>query len=384
LFLKTLGAKNLLAIKKTKRPYMYLSWKDCHLALYKAYDTISYQYSLKLPKPLIEIVETGNFWGRYLHTLRKIEISKELITHHTWDYVLFILKHEIAHQMVYEKYPEEEPHGKRFQEACSRIGLPAYFRRASIDLKEEALSFDVIKEFQGSNSLQRKIEKLNALASSSSNPHEATLALQMARKIAFEHNLSLEKKDDEKKNFYHFTVFPKKKKLSRIYVLLSSILQSHYFVNVIFSESYDPLDNTFYKTLEIVGHMHNVVMAEYVYEFLMRNLKDLSKSYKKEKQDGHKKSFEEGLLLGFREKLDEEKKRNMADKPSSYALMLTQDQVDFYSSSVFPKTRHTSSRSTRQVSPSDLEAGKQKGYHLNLHKPMSQSPTSPLLLGSSS
>src|SRR5437868_5340763 len=56
----------------------------------------------KLTPAAIELSDAGSRLGRWVSDLRTIEIARSLILSHPWGVVLEVLKHEMAHQYVYE------------------------------------------------------------------------------------------------------------------------------------------------------------------------------------------------------------------------------------------------------------------------------------------
>ena len=332
----------------------------CVLELYKEYDVICYQYQISLRRPLIEIREKLAPWGMWNENERKIILSYELIEKHSWDTVISIFKHEIAHQYVSEYYPyASEPHGKEFIFACQKLGVSDFFKQASIELK----TTDLLNNELLQSPMKRKLEKLLAL-SHSSNEHEAKIALSAAEKISKEYNLSL---CQEKEPFDKLTIYTHKKRLSKIYSSISGILQDFYFVTPIISEAFDPRLKERFKTIELVGRRENLFMAEYVYLFLMRKIEEFWEEYK----GSHKASFQVGLLDGFRKSLEKNQKKE--DSSLCNALIVLEKQLIAATQYFFPKTKTRSHKSSHHAH--DFEVGKKKGAEILIPKPLSKKET---------
>ena len=98
----------------------------------------------------------------------------------------------------------------------------------------------------------------------------------------------------------------KRKRIERYHFLICSILNEHFFVQVIHSSQYDAKDLCDYKVIELLGTQENVLMAEYVYYFLRQQVHTLWERYRSSarKSARAKSSYILGVLSGFRDKLD--------------------------------------------------------------------------------
>ena len=104
------------------------------LRLAEEHRTICWQYGLELRRPLIEIISSVRVWGRFRSSDCTIQISEQLIYFHSWDVVLQVLKHEMAHQAVVELYNTAGGHGRLFKQTADRLGLEPQFAGARGDL----------------------------------------------------------------------------------------------------------------------------------------------------------------------------------------------------------------------------------------------------------
>lgn len=273
------------------------------IQLYLEFENICFQYRLSLKKPVIQVIEMKSRWGCWDPNIRTISLAKNLIESVSWDAVIEVLKHEMAHMIVNElEGIDDHNHGDEFKKAARLIGTTSWAQASEADLEnriphaEESLSVTDQK-------LLRRVEKLLALAESS-NEHEALLAMRRVRELYSRYNLDRLMSAKEDQNFAYKIINHGKKRVPQHQAMIASILTGHFFVEAIFSTQYDPIKDDHFKVLEIIGLKHNVKMAEYVYEFLIRNLSVLWTRYKDRFQGRTaKNSFLLGVLQGFDRKL---------------------------------------------------------------------------------
>ena len=149
--------------------------------LYIEFDRICYHYKLRLPSVLIDVREMERTLGQYDPNRKMIVISESLIRDHSWDIVLEVFKHEIAHQIVADNGGSpENPHGQAFQAACARVGTQAWACKASLNLPSKKKTHEPTSEELDKKRVDQKISKLLALGASS-NENEAMLAISKAQ-----------------------------------------------------------------------------------------------------------------------------------------------------------------------------------------------------------
>ncbi|BBH53302.1 DUF2786 domain-containing protein [Fluviispira sanaruensis] len=351
------------------------------LQLYKEYGNICYQYGLYLKKPLILIEDLKSTWGNWNSHAKIITLSTLLIEEYPWEVVIGVLKHEIAHQIVTDVFFSNDKHGKDFQKACNLIGLPKEFCKCTLEIEHKILHIRNGKNGSDDENILRKLEKLLSLAQSA-NENEALLAMEKVQELYAKYNIKRiqEGLDSE---YYSLVVHIKKKKAPSTYVYVASLLQAHYFVNVIFSQLYDPLADESFQTLEILGTRHNVLMAEYVFHFLIERMEALWKNYQKEKSatSRYKLSYQKGLLVGFREKLDQlqkdklkkqkQSKNNFSPESINTLLVLEDQKLQVFTKKLFPRIVQKVS-SSNQVFTEHYDKGKKEGEKIILNKGVTQ------------
>lgn len=351
------------------------------LQLDKEYENICFQYKIKLKKPLIAIEKLEKSWGLWDSAARSIVISYDLIVNHSWETVVNILKHEMAHQIVFDILKSNDLHGDDFLKSCDRIGLSKSFCKASISLDDKITHWKEDVPGQEEVSILRKIEKLLSLAQSA-NENEALLAMENVQNLYAKYHIK-KISDEENQEYFSLILNFKKKKIPASHSLASYILQQHFFVKTIFSELYDPFLDEIHKTVEIFGNRQNVLMAEYVFHFLIERIELLWKHYQKAKKltVKYKKSYQQGILEGFLKKLDAMNAVREINEPTDSKALIKQDdaRLDQFIRTKYPRLSHRGSSS--KVYSDHFEKGVQAGSSLNLNKPIHTSSREQRLLG---
>lgn len=275
--------------------------------LTRDYRQIAFQFHLNLKIPMIYLADFSSAWGKWDPVNRTIAISKTLIARYSWDTVLYVLKHEMAHQIVSDLYggDEDRPHGLHFQQACELLAVPSLFQRGSGELPElgSSQSRQSLKN-EALMGIVKKIEKLFALAKST-NESESQLALLKAQELLKKYNLTEAFICDQQEEFCYFLYDTGKQRLSPVYSHIASLLVHYYHVDVIFSDTFHAHSGKKTQTLEIYGRESHVMIAEYVLQFLLRVLQDVWEQHYRLYQAPSrlKKSFQLGVLHGFEETL---------------------------------------------------------------------------------
>jgi len=335
--------------------------------LYEEHRTVCWQYRVSLDRPLIELTAANATWGSWEPRSRTIRLAARLVTDHTWDVVINILKHEMAHQIVTTFLKADNGHGAAFQQACDLIGVPAPFRTAGGDIPR------VLHVAYPAGSREElmlaKVRKLLALAESA-NEHEAGLAMQKANELIAKYNL--ERLSEQRQARYVYCIINHRaKRLENYQRHICRILIDHFFVEVVFSHLYDPQQDATHRTIELIGTSENVAIAEYVYEFLRQQLESLWGRYRNQTNAAgrSKRSYWLGVLNGFDEKLRQTKTNGAVGRRLERALVCAagDPQLAAFKASRFPRI------SLRKHGPARLEepaftAGLEEGRKLTLRK----------------
>ena len=361
-----------MTTQKTNGKNLQRAWV---LQLYREHERICWQYGVKLSPPVIEISDSTTTWGSWHPAVRMIRISAGLIRLYAWDVVLNILKHEMAHQLVSELFASRDAHGAPFDRACDMLGLPREFRGASGDLPRTIPDLAERARVSPHHHLLVKIEKLLALAESG-NEHEALLAMEKANQLMVKYNIS--RIEERRQSEYDCIIInPKKKRIENYQRKICAILTSHFFVKIILSDLFDADLCCTHKTIEILGARENVLMAHYVYSFLLAQMDCLWRQYQRTHATTgrQKRSYCLGVADGFHRKLSAQQEKNagQSKSPARGGVSLSvqvcnndQGLVRFIRQR-YPRLAHRTSAAAR-VSLSEYEAGCRDGGNLTLHK----------------
>ncbi len=362
--------------------------------LYREFNEVLVYYRLQLPRPVIVLTDDTARYGSYDSLLQKLTISRKLIELYSWDVVLEVLKHEMAHILA-DSMGSDDPHGPTFQKACERLGVAPWARQARIEIDPaQALqAHRTLTEEQ--ERLLRRVEKLLSLAGSQET-HEATLAMERARELILRHQL--ETFVNQKEEQYTYVLIEhRKKQIPAHQSAIASLLCNHFFVDCITRSLYHAQDRCSYKVLEIAGTRENVQMAEYVYWFLWNQLPLLWKHHKKGLSQAasrlSQRSFYLGVLHGFRHKLTLQKEE-LEQRTQSWGLEVSAQQCHSITSrahknlQAFLRSRYPflerRSRGGTTLTREDFTSGQARGRELNLHRGLTQGHTGSVrLLGPS-
>lgn len=275
------------------------------------FEEICMTYGLQLRPPVFEITEAKKEFGAWRPDSRTLRLSRHLIVNYSWSVTIEVLKHEMAHQLCSEQLRTAgPPHGEVFQQACELLGVLPEYRRSGIVVSE------MVKQATGGTKISdrgrecmARVEKLLAL-SQSSNEHEAALAMQKANDLIAKYHI--QELGNNREYRYGLGIIDRKRKRIESYQRrICNILHDFFFVRVVLASLYDPLRNDTYKTIELLGTKENVTIAEYCYHFLenrLASLWSLNRHRFKGSVRTEKNSYYLGLLRGFYQKLQEQKK----------------------------------------------------------------------------
>lgn len=350
--------------------------RNITLQLLFEFKVICHTYKVELISPVIELVETKGCLGRWRTECRTISINKHYIENTTWENVIEVLKHEMAHQLCSEVfYSNKKSHGKDFQRACEILMVKKSFRQASLgpESSDEYLKISV----KDDNPKLQKIFKLLDL-SRSTNVFEAEMAFAKAQQMMHKYNFTendLEYDDVVK----HEIINLKKKKVKRFQSRIAGIVSKYFYVEIIRAETYDQQSNSIYKTFEIAGRGSNVDIALHCYYYLNNRLKELWKKCDLSLRKGNtlrlKNSYYLGVLDGVEKKLIiEEKGKDRGTEINegpcsslSEILVLSDVSVQQYIKRRHPHLRKRKNR-VLNIDALMYNAGATAGKKISLHK----------------
>jgi len=347
--------------------------------LRRAHEDICWRYGVNLRTPMIEITSAVKKWGEWDPGIRTIKISGNLIRDHSWDVTLNVFKHEMAHQIVTDRFGVADGHGPVFKQACAMIGVPDPFTKSCGDIPRIIEEIGAREAVPENTRMLEKVRKLLSLAGSP-NENEALLAMQKANELIEKYNI--ERIEQNRAAGYAYAIINhKKKRIENYQRRICSILQEHFFVNMVYSYLYDPVTTETHRTIELLGTTENVQIAEYVYHFLMNQMEILWKSQLRKKKtplSKNKRSYRLGVLKGFQDKLD----RQAAERKKHYrpndgnvhtisALVLAEDRaLKEFVHMRFPRlswTRYAGPKIDRFAFQAGMDDGKKISLHKAIH-----------------
>src|SRR4051794_10918922 len=82
-------------------------------------------FKRRMRPPTLSLTDGVGRLGRWVGETREIEVARLLVAEKPWGTIVEVLKHEMAHQFVYEVLGrhDEPPHGPAFRETCERLGI---------------------------------------------------------------------------------------------------------------------------------------------------------------------------------------------------------------------------------------------------------------------
>ena len=255
-------------------------------------------FKSRLHAPTLALVEGAHKLGQWLAAERRIELQRAFVVDGTWGSVIEVLKHEMAHQFVTEALgdPDPTPHGPAFRAVCERHGIDA----SAAGIPEAPPNAEADRVLS-------RVAKLLALAESP-NVHEAELAMAEAQRLLLKHNLDVTARAAY--SFRHLGT--PSGRVSEAERILANILNDHFFVECIWIPVWRARDGKRGSVLEICGSTLNLTIAEHTHAFLMHTADRLWLQYKREQRVGNRdrRTYQAGVMTGFREKLDGERKRH--------------------------------------------------------------------------
>ena len=349
--------------------------------LYREYEEILWYYRVKMRPVVIQVADMGSRWGQWDPFFRVITIARKLITDYSWDMVLEILKHEIAHHYVDEVYGSDmgAAHGEAFKAACKIFAVSAWAARATGDLPEAIPTLRERVLSAEDEKLLSRVEKLLALAQST-NENEALLAMQKVREIYAKHEIG-RLREHKSSEMDHLIISRGRKKMERHESKVFSILNDHFFVKIVYTTLYSAKDQTKYKAVELLGTRANLLMAEYVYFFLMQQCESLWRRHRKTTgcSGRLRASFMLGVLHGFDDKLSAVPVQeiiasnfNISAKESKALIAVSRDEIKQYMEERYPRLGSRSAGRAR-VDSGTFSAGTAAGRTITLSKGVASS-----------
>ena len=306
---------------------------------------ISYPISLS-------VFERKNELALFDSSTLQISLNKSLIYSIKESVLKDILRHELAHYLVFIEGGSRTPHGDEYKSLCKRYNWP-------VDVSSSAMNLDVANLSEGeipTEKILNKIKNLFKLAESS-NPHESQLATLKANQLLLKYNLEVLHRDVDDEYFVE-VVMEEKRRSSKM-VAIYDILK-HFMVK--------PL--LFYGKkgvrLEVTGKRANIELACYVSDFLNQELERLwmeIKSTLPSQNQRAKNSFMLGLSRGYDEKMQSLKQEFSTSEQTALVTMNQNLENNF--SKIYKHTSSSSSSAGRDLN--SFSQGQAAGRNLSIN-----------------
>ena len=240
----------------------------------------------RMTPPVLKLHDGREKLGTWRSADRTISLSRHLVFERSWAETLEVFKHEMAHQFCDEVLRSDDlPHGKTFQAVC---------HQHTIDAAPKGIP-DVTR-VDDTNHIVEKIRRLLSLAAGQANEHESQRAAEAAQTLMLKYNIELKAQGAE----HDFLVRHLGRPMGRVPSFqkeLSCLLRDHYNVEIIWIPMFNPRTGKQGYEIEVMGTRDNVDVAEYVYEFLIRETEAawLRVKNSEEFESARKKTIQERL-----------------------------------------------------------------------------------------
>ncbi len=302
--------------------------------------------------PIVAVIYNNkSMLGYFDPEFYEIGIHERMI-HASKKQLYDVIRHELAHYLTFISHgPGIQPHGPEFRALCTQMGWGEDIYRASTCLENGDLHPP-----SEENPVLRKVQKLMALATSS-NENEAQQAMIKSRQLLLKHNMEFAYEGEEEKMLLKRIMKQKKEnaKMRSIAIILET-----FFVTTIYRRTEEAV------YLEILGNASNVEIADYVADFLGRELEllwEVARRQARLKGVTAKNSFFLGLAKGYCNQIQALKREYPAD--TANAVMVIEKQLEDAKAMVYK--RLSSSRSQGSHCPKSSHLGERMGKELRIN-----------------
>ncbi|SCY66544.1 DUF2786 domain-containing protein [Desulfoluna spongiiphila] len=316
-----------------------------------------------LTPPMFAVNDAKGTLAHWNEKRREISFSRHFLSHHPWDAVREVLLHEMAHQVAHEvlKAHGEPPHGPAFRSACDLLGANPKASGSYPSLRDRLATGSTSPQ----DALTQRIHKLFALAQSS-NPHESEAALAKAQGLMEKYRIDTLETGDPQDEYTTLFLGRPALRHHREFYALANLLTEHYFVRCVWAMACVVDKGKMGRALEVSGARSHVLTAEYAYRFILdfidRSWADLQKERGQKLGRSRKSDYAEGVVAGFSQKLQGEKKK----RPTSLLPEVVKDPVlDAYIGRRYPRLA-TRTRRVRNIDAELISKGKKAGRRMSI------------------
>ena len=216
-----------------------------------------------------------------------------------------------------------------------------------------------------------KIKKLLALANSS-NEHEAKAASARAQALLTKYNLTMEDAESVDHKYSQEFCSTGRQRMKPQWKYVQSLLREFFFIEIVQTRRRMRVPNEdLFKPIKIeicylmFGKPHNIEVAKYVRDFLMRAFEDSFKTYREQTGAPAKArgSYYNGLFQGLYEQLMDA--RTGVEQETGLVVVPDADLNDFVKDS-FEKALTTSRNRTEIRDKKAAMAGYEQGKNMNI------------------
>lgn len=313
--------------------------------------------------PVFRLADYRSRWGTWRLDRREIALQRGLAADHSWDSLLEILRHEMAHQLCDEVLggASQTAHGAAFQEACRLLGAnPA----ATAQLQPLDVRIRNGKSCQPVDRITRRVYKLLALADSH-NPNEAASALAKAHDLIAKHHLPDTPQPADPEYESLFMGQPALRQPREAY-RMAQLLSDHYHVCGIWVPAYVVLRGKMGRVLEISAQRHHLQIAAYVYDFIQRVTMENWHRFRRKNRHRHPRrtDFALGIIEGVCSRLSSQK-ATRTSRSDKLPTTVEDPLLKAYLKKRHPYQRTISRGGIRQ-DPAILNAGRRIGEAMQL------------------
>lgn len=322
-----------------------------------------------LSVPAFLLSDSATRLGRYAADERTLELSRKLVLSQPWGAVVEVLKHEMAHQYVFEvlRVTDESAHGPAFRSVCEKLVIDA--RATGIPDGEPARGGEEQRVLE-------RISKLLALAESDSE-HEAQAAMNAAQRLMLKYNLDAVSARKGAGDYTFRHLGKPSGRVTEAERMIAVILGEHFFVDVIWVPVYRPREGKRGSVLEVCGTAANLELASYVHAFLTDAGERLWREHQRRmetKSNRDRRTYIAGVMSGFYAKLNAER---AVQRKEGLVWVGDADLRTYY------RRRHPHIVHARFAGSARNEAhamGRRAGQALVLHRPVRGGPSGKTLL----
>lgn len=288
-----------------------------------------------LNMPNLSILPLSKKWGTWSASKNLITLSDKLIREYEWAAVVYVFRHEVAHQIVNHIFNFDGigcPHGEHFSIACNMLGIS----------DATCASSDFLKNFKGMSQEDAIVEKVRKLYikgnDKGATEAEQVLFMNKACYLMDKYNINLNNIVGSDTLYLERQVTEGYDRFPTYLHDIGAIMSEFYHVQTIQAFYYVTHTNANGSVkrkrkayMKIFGEATNLDVAEYVFHALLNQGELLYKEFKKNRivtpgRKISKASYFRGLMNGYKEKMKSHRVNNNFSE-EEYSLLHMNDKI---------------------------------------------------------